>query len=243
MKKVLLFVLMLIAYTATVNAQCTPDVMCASLVCPDTITNLPHAQAGTAYSTTLTVVVPIDTVISGVTATIDSLMYNSITGLPAGFTATPDASRWLPTQKGCLLIAGTGTNAQAGIDTLVINTTCYGKVFGSPASLPIQLKGYHLVIDSSNGIATLTKPEFILEQNKPNPCTDRTTIEFSSTVSEVCQFSVINIIGEEVYHSSINAVTGKNTIELSTAGLPSGIYMYKLSNKNSTFTRRMNIEK
>jgi hypothetical protein len=238
-KKLLFTVALVISGIITVNAQCTPDIMCTSLVCPDTVANLPHAQATFLYTTTMTVVVPTDTTVSSIPATVDSIMFNSVTGLPTGFTATADKSAWPGGTSGCLLITGTTTNAQAGLHKLTINITAYGTTAFGAATLPIPLAGYKIIVDSSNGISTLNLNRFALSQNNPNPFSSNTTIEFSSSNTDVYNFTVTNIIGEVVFNKIVNAVSGINKIEFSAANLPSGIYMYKLGNKSEVYTKRM----
>lgn len=222
-----------------VNAQCTPNALCAALVCPDTAINLPHASASIPYNATMTVKVPSDTLITGLgTVTIDLLKFDSINGLPAGFTATPDVSAgWPGPSLGCLLISGTTTNAQAGNHPLVIHVTVKG--MSGLLTLPLSLTGYKIVVDSSNGVSDYNLNKFSLSQNSPNPFSKTTTIIFNSAKSENLYFSVLNVIGEKVYEKNVIASIGENKIEFSAIDLPSGIYMYKLTNKTQTITRRM----
>lgn len=243
MKKIYTIIILLLAVYASVNAQCTPDILCASLICPDTVTNLPDAEASVLYTTTMTVRVPADTVVPPFgTVTIDNLKYDSISGLPPEFSATPDSiAGWPGGSMGCLLITGTTTNAQAGTHSLIIYTTV--KAMGGAITLPLTLTGYKITVDSASGISDINLIKFTLDQNSPNPYSKTTTIVFTSPNSEKYNFSIINVIGEEVYSKSINAVTGKNSFEFSASALPSGIYMYKLGNKTSTITKRMIIEK
>jgi len=238
-KKLLFTTALVISGIIMVNAQCTPDLTCAALVCPDTITNLPHAQATFLYTTTLTVKVPADTNYPpfGV-VTVDTLKYLSISGLPAGFTASPDNSAgWPGPSYGCLLITGITTNAQAGTHPLVISVSV--KAMSGAITMPLSLTGYKIIVDSTNGISIINSTKFTLEQNNPNPFNSSTTISFTSSNSDVYNFSVTNIIGEVVYNQTVNAVSGINKIEFSAANLPSGIYMYKLGNKSEVYARRM----
>jgi len=238
-KKLLLTIAVVISGITFVHAQCTPDAGCTTLVCPDTIANLPLAQASVLYATTMTVKVPADTTIVGLgTVTIDTIKYVSITGLPTGFTATPDkVAGWPGGTSGCLLISGTTTNAQAGLHALVINTTV--KALSGAINLPLALKGYKIIVDSTNGISTLNLAKFKLYQNSPNPFAYKTTIGFTSAIAGVYQFSVYDVIGNLVYSQSVNATSGLNEFDFMTGSLTSGIYMYKLSNNKDSYTRRM----
>ena len=97
-------------------------------------------------------------------------------------------------------------------------------------------------MDSTLGISTFESNNFTLEQNTPNPFALTTLINFTSPRQENCQLTVYDILGAVVYSQSIAANTGRNTIQFSAANLPSGIYLYKLSNAKQTITRRMIVE-
>jgi len=240
MKKLLLTIVFAISGIILLNAQCTPDTTCAKIVCPDTITNLPHAKAYALYSTFLTVRVLKDTTVPilGQVA-IDSLNSDSISGLPTGITAKPNKSGWKGGTWGCVLISGTTTNAQAGTHNLTVLATIHTAIISQQMSEP----GYKIVVDSSGaGISSFNSVNFEVEQNIPNPFSSNTLINFTSPNTGNCQFVVYNVIGDVVYRQSIEAKTGANTLQFSAANLPSGIYMYKLSNATQTITRRMIVE-
>jgi hypothetical protein len=238
-KKIFLTMAFLVSGIVFVQAQCTPNLSCTSLVCPDTVTNLPFAMATVYYSTTMTVIVPADTTVPPFgSVTIDTIKYLSITGLPTGFTATPDKiAGWPGGTAGCLLISGTTTDSQAGIHFLVINTTI--KALSGAITLPLALTGYKIIVDSSNGLSNLNLAKFKLYQNSPNPFAYKTTIGFTSPTSGVYQFSVYDVIGNLVYSQSVNAASGLNEFDFASGSLTSGIYMYKLSNNKDSYTRRM----
>lgn len=243
MKKLLFSVLLFLAFAVTASAQCTPDSLCNDPgICPDSATNLPHAIAGTPYSTVMTAAIPHDTM----GLPFDSVGVTSLTGLPSGFSyITNSASGYWPggpiggVNKGCLLITGNPTVGQIGTYPLTINIDAV--VIGTHN--PSTLTYYKIVIDPPSGVNEITPEQFMIMQNIPNPFAGETKIEFVSATAETYQLSVINIIGQEVLKKTIKAEVGKNCVDFSSSGLPSGIYLYKISNKSCSLTRRMNIEK
>ncbi len=239
-KKILFSTLIIISGVTLLNAQCTPGNYSLLGIYPDTATNLPHATVSVPYSTTMTVVVPLDTTYSGMTINIDSIKLTSITGLPTGFTYVPNMSSWASEIAGCVLISG--TSVTAGTYPLSINTLIYGKLFTYPMSYPSTVTGYKIIVDAATGIQYINKEKFNVYQNSPNPFSDKTNIIFTSPLAETYQFLVYNLIGEVVYKRNVNADAGINNIEFSAPVLPSGIYMYKLSNNTQTITKRMIIE-
>ena len=62
----------------------------------------------------------------------------------------------------------------------------------------------------------------------PNPFTDMTIIELGGTLYETIELTVVDLTGKEVKR----VVGTDNKIELSRAGLPSGVYLYTLRTDN-----------
>ena len=73
-----------------ISAQCTPGAFANPGIYPDSATNLPHATAGSAYSTVMTAVIPADTLYGGFSVPILDITINSITGFPANFNYSPN---------------------------------------------------------------------------------------------------------------------------------------------------------
>jgi hypothetical protein len=242
MRKLLFSTILFMVVAATASAQCTPGAYTTPGIYPDSATNLPHATVGIAYSTVMTAVIPHDTM----GLPFDSIGVVSLTGLPAGFSYVTNSPSgyWAGgpvggVNTGCLLITGNPTSGQEGTYPLTINIDAV--VIGTHNASVLSY--YKIIIDPPSSIIDIVQGQFPLMQNVPNPFVYNTIIEFNAPSVETYQFSVINVIGEEVYHQNINAVTGKNVINFSGSELPSGIYLYKLSNQNSTLTKRMKIEK
>jgi len=105
MFKKLLFTFCVLSFLGNVaNAQCTPDPAFADSsfgVWPDTVNNIPCAFADNAagFSTVINLKTLADTalVVTGqtVSASIEKFRILSVTGLPAGFTYTPNTAEWV----------------------------------------------------------------------------------------------------------------------------------------------------
>lgn len=83
-----------------------------------------------------------------------------------------------------------------------------------------------------------------LKQNYPNPFNPSTTIHFTIPIHEFVSLRVFNLLGEEVetiYEGMLEA--GVYTYNFNAKGLPSGIYVYKLSTKNYVQAKKMLILK
>ena len=62
----------------------------------------------------------------------------------------------------------------------------------------------------------------------PNPMTSFANIQFTANQSETVQFVVYNQLGKQVYNTSFNAISGKNSIPLKRDNLSSGLYFCKI---------------
>ncbi len=90
---------------------------------------------------------------------------------------------------------------------------------------------------------------FSVEQNYPNPFNPSTKIAFSLPVDSKINFTVFNILGQEVYQElNYNLSVGNHSINFNAAGLTSGIYFYNINavgidGTNFTSTKKMILAK
>jgi hypothetical protein len=75
----------------------------------------------------------------------------------------------------------------------------------------------------------------------PNPSS---TGKFSVAVEDlrpraVLEVRVFNLIGGEIYSTTLVATSGKETLEISLASAPTGIYMLEISLGDEKITRRI----
>lgn len=87
--------------------------------------------------------------------------------------------------------------------------------------------------------------QFELMQNYPNPFNPATTIKFALTNSGNISLDIFNINGEMISELISNAYfeNGVYTIEFNASLLPSGTYIYRLSNGSSSISKKMTILK
>jgi hypothetical protein len=235
-KNLLLTIVSVISGIILVNAQCVPSGSCVKGICPDTITNLPTAHVSIPYSTFLTMVVPADTIYVGNTVPIDSLNFTSITGLPTGFTATPNKSGWPGSTKGCILISGTPTLAMQSLTyKLTINVTAHGKYMGFPVSLPITYTGYKIYVkDTTVGISNYEQNgiSFISYSEQSNNSLE---VKVHSQ-TEISNATIIinDITGRELLH--LNNLNGTEFL-VKKANLSKGIYMISVMTNEKLIAR------
>ena len=85
---------------------------------------------------------------------------------------------------------------------------------------------------------------FSVSQNLPNPCSSKTTIEFTLTKSGNCELEVINTSGQKrdkIIFKDLNP--GLYRYNLSTEKYQSGVYFYKMRFDGKTITRQMEVIK
>ena len=62
-----------------------------------------------------------------------------------------------------------------------------------------------------------------------NPLLNEIKVLFNTRIQKKYQVSIINVMGRNLVNKTIEiAVLGKNSIQLSTTGLPKGIYLVRL---------------
>jgi hypothetical protein len=82
--------------------------------------------------------------------------------------------------------------------------------------------------------------EYILQNAFPNPFNPLTTINYSVPEVSFVSLKVFDILGNEVATLvNENKPVGNYEVEFSAAGLPSGIYFYRLESGSFTETRKM----
>lgn len=138
-----------------------------------------------------------------------------------------------------------------------ISCGCHGSKFDvngivkqGPASSP--LKKYDNAYDAGANTLTITDTvldvspsngtPLALNQNYPNPFTDKTSISFEIPSSANISLVISDINGNEVA-TLHNGVLGAGTHELQFNGsaMPIGTYFYKLSTPNGTLVKQMEI--
>ncbi len=115
----------------------------------------------------------------------------------------------------------------------------------SQSSGPVDVEYYRTTstptaVQSSD----LAPIEFQLAQNYPNPFNPSTTIEYSLTENSHVRLAVFNTLGQEVaiLVNEPQAV-GYHRIRFDGAGLPSGVYLYRLSAEGKVKVGRMSLVK
>jgi hypothetical protein len=253
MKKLLLSFFAL-ASVAAVNAQnCTPDFQYTeSGVYPDSATNLAVAMVGVPYSQTITTVTPADTCMvilfpPCTTVPIDSVVIESVTGLPPGLSIVSMNENQLNFvfpggSTSCMLVSGTPT--QAGVYPIQVSGTSYATVFTLTQTQPFDVDYYSItVLPSTVGVEELSTTKFSVKQNSPNPFSNNSTIEYFVPTAGKVGVEVRNILGELVYAENTNAQQGINRHQLSASKFTNGVYFYQINYNNSIITKRFIVNK
>lgn len=86
---------------------------------------------------------------------------------------------------------------------------------------------------------------FTLEQNYPNPFNPETSIPYSLPKAADVSFSVVNVLGQEVWNESFGTQSAGNYVirwqgkDSNNQSLPSGVYFYRVSAGETTLSRKM----
>ncbi|MFZ5552755.1 MAG: T9SS type A sorting domain-containing protein [Bacteroidota bacterium] len=249
MKKFLLTLFALAGFSVAYS-QCTPDMSQTQPgIHPDSATNFAVAYELTPYSQTITAVTPADTCVDILgppfpctTLSIDSIVVDSVTGLPswATFTCAPPNCQFLGGTTDCAIITGTPPSGSAGTYPLMFYLNAY--VGGSGVSNPFELDYYKIVVMAGTSVNENSGIEFAVK-NIPNPFDHTTQIELMASENTQCNFEVMNVLGKQVYTKPITVTKGKNTFTFDGSMLAPGSYLYRISDGKKTITKRMVISR
>lgn len=167
-----------------------------------------------------------------------------VAGLPAGVTATCDATpcTYVAGASGSITLSGTPT--QAGTFTVDITSLTAGEAdlsafagalsgFGIPSTfaIPQPVPG---ALDETGYVMAVSDPNGIEETNEifslglyPNPTQGVSILELNSNVAQLATIEVYSITGAIVKTRTESIRLGKNRINLDMTDLPSGIYLVK----------------
>ena len=132
-----------------------------------------------------------------------------------------------------------------GFDTWLTEMGNLLPAFGDPnfTENGIQYAGPGLqVYESGVGVNENELDVFGNVSNSPNPFNEQTAISFTLEKAENINLSVYNLLGSQVGNLSFSASVGKNSIDFDAQNLPSGVYIYTLSNGINSVTKRMNVQ-
>lgn len=114
---------------------------------------------------------------------------------------------------------------------------------GTPTDELLRLQSLRFTATVNTAIADVVPDATSLSQNYPNPFGASTTaIEFTLATAEHVTLTVFNVLGQNVA-TLLDGVqpAGPQVIEFDGAGLPSGVYVYRLRAGDHTETRRMTL--
>lgn len=101
-----------------------------------------------------------------------------------------------------------------------------------------------LVFEQVSSTTSILGESFSLSQNRPNPYSGSTLIDFTLPTAEAVLFQVIDVNGRVVLSRNLNGVAGKQTIELLSTELPAvGVYHYQLITTDAAATKSMILTK
>ncbi|MBX7045599.1 MAG: T9SS type A sorting domain-containing protein [Ignavibacteria bacterium] len=126
---------------------------------------------------------------------------------------------------------------------------CLARVFAYNGKEYVQGTGSPIFVIKTGttgivNISTNTPEKFGLHQNYPNPFNPATNIKFDINKSGFVSLTVFDITGKEVTKLvSQNLAAGTYDYDFNAAGLPSGIYFYKLETAGYSEVKKMTLIK
>lgn len=232
--------LMTLTFVQQAEAQCTPDPSYTTAGYYPT-EGLDTVYFGQAYDATITLVIPSDSSLGPLTSTIDSIVINSITGIPDGLveSCNPVNCVFPGGASSCIALTGTVTDMQfIGSNPIVANGTIYGSLL---PGLPVEISDFTIEVadtTSNTSVNEVSGIQFDLKQNSPNPFHDVTNIEFVSPQNQPYSLKITNMLGLKIFEQS-GVSEGRNEVSFRSGDLPEGFYFYTVNTGEQAQTRRM----
>lgn len=142
-------------------------------------------------------------------------------------------------QTGCGLLSG--IPLLPGEFDITIEALVY-ITLGGPISQEFNYDGYTIFIDQI-GSTSEVKKEVSEVRVSPNPFTSKALVQFESLTGGVGEFTVMNLLGEVKYEEVLSVKKGFNKIQISSADLDSGVYLYHLEVGDFNVTKRLVVNK
>lgn len=213
------------------------------------------AVIGQPFEFTLTIVVNDTLTYQGLSFPLDSVVVNSVSGLPVGigYACDPPNCHFLSNTIGCAKLFGTPTssNAPGGYD-LIIAGFAYvnGSSFGLPINFPdanLAPGKYTIHVNASSNdpcaaTATTELSKQLSIQTVPNPVFGPAQIKINSQISGSFQFQVLDLLGQRMEQRSVSIVTGENSIAFDASQLCNGLYLIQLQNEVGQVTQKVMVQ-
>lgn len=262
MKKVLLTLLAILPL-ALLNAQtCEPDQAYADStgVYPLPSAGISEcAVVGEPYEFRFTVAVgdsiSVPLLGSTVTLPIDSVVVNSVAGLPAGinYVCDPGSCSFPANSLGCATLTGTPLSSVAPGDyPLTITGTAYFPVF--PSTFEITFPGdffpgeyiLRVLANSSEDCGLVSSNEELKEKVSlsvsPNPTAGPFNLNINAGLSGNFHLRVVDFLGKSVHQSTVNLVNGENRIAFDGSAFSNGLYILVLENELGKVSQKVLIQ-
>jgi len=119
-----------------------------------------------------------------------------------------------------------------------------GRYEGSPADDYSSTFYTQIVTGVEDPVSEKVQVSFSLFQNYPNPFNPSTTISYDLFTRSRVTLKIFNVLGQAVATLVDGAIeTGRNEVRWDAAGLPSGVYFYRLDAEGYIMSRKMILTK
>ncbi len=218
-----------------------PNAAATTLVAPQLVKQVFDAALAYESTTTATVpgVIPLTTPVNGARVSSDTVK--------CVWGASPSSWDWFEISTDSLFVSSTSVDSTVMSCTKVVrnlrnNTPYYWRVRGGnlagwgPFGERRMFTVSYTAVRDQYGIP----PTFALNQNYPNPFNPSTQIEFGIPKETRVKLEVYNVLGARVLTLEDRIMSaGYHSVTVQAGSLPSGLYVYRLTTRDISLTRKM----
>jgi hypothetical protein len=238
LKKITLLTIALAAFVCGYSQNCIPDTTITEPgIYPEYI---PVAVPDEEFDFDFQILSLQDTAVEfmdlSITAQIDSVMLDSISGLPSGFNyqCEPNLCSFNYMAVGCINLNGNPSMSDTGIYPLTIYTTAFARWNAFKIPTPDTIRDYVLVIStdtSAVGISTISNSKISVY---PNPVTGES---FSIVSNDIIQNMVLYSLQGEIVFESMHV--NKRTLPVNSQAFMPGVYCAVIDTNKGVVVKRI----
>jgi hypothetical protein len=236
-------VLILCLFSYPVYAQCEPDtVNCKDVLLPGEICPLilPEGVVNEPYEQVFTVIPPYQAPTEYGPIDIVKIVIDTVGNLPPGLNYQTNSDTFYVDTAYCVLLSGTPTTP--GIYDLYIRVIpfIYSVIFGViPFPAVTDDTSLTLIVRDPSGIDEFQGKEFTVLETFPNPFGTTTRIGFFTRYQSPFELRIYNLIGKLEYSENVIGLPGKNYFNFNGMTLQPGTYLYNISGRGNSISKKL----
>jgi hypothetical protein len=236
-------ILLLLISSRILIAQCEPDtVHCKDTLLPGEICPLivPDGIVNEPYEQVFTVIPPNKAIFPTATVDIVKIVIDTVGNLPPGLNYQTNSDTFFVDTAYCILLSGIPTTPGTyDLYIRVIPYIYYPPIGIIQGSAVVDDTSLTIIIRDPSGFYEFQGMEFSILEASPNPFHYNTRIGFFTRKQDLTELRIYNLLGQLAYSEKMFGFPGKNYFNFNGANLQAGTYLYNISGRGKSLTKKL----